>query len=224
MFTGRACLAASLIVALAACKSQEQKAAENAAKQLAEASKNMEEAAKSGQAPNMGDAMAALGAAMGAANGGKQVETVDFRTLKDMLPESVAGMKRTEATGEKNAAMGMQVSTAMGRYSNEQGNDAKITITDIGTMTGLAGMAAYAWAMTDIDRETSTGYEKTTRFNGHKAIEKYDRETKWGDISVLVGDRFVVAAEGNASIDQLKSGLNSVNMGKLESMKGQGVK
>jgi hypothetical protein len=224
MFTGRAFLAASLIVALATCKSQEQKAAENAAKQLAEASKNMEEAAKSGQAPNMGDAMAALGAAMGAANGGKQVETVDFRTLKDMLPESVAGMKRTEATGEKNAAMGMQVSTAMGRYSNDQGNDAKITITDIGSMTGLAGMAAYAWAMTDIDRETSTGYEKTTRFNGHKAMEKYDRETKWGDISVLVADRFVVAAEGNASIDQLKSGLNSVNMGKLESMKGQGVK
>ena len=222
MLKGQALLIASLAFSLTACKSQEQKAAEQAAAQLQEASKKMEEATKSGQV-NVGDAMAALGAAMGAANGGKKIETVDFRTLKDMLPESVAGMKRTEATGEKNAAMGMQVSTATARYSNDQGSDAKITITDIGSMTGLAGMAAYAWAAHEIDRETGTGYEKTTRFQGHKAVEKYDNETKWGEISVLVGDRFVVGAEGNATIDVLKSALGSVNLGKLESMKGQGV-
>jgi hypothetical protein len=223
MFRRRALLAASLALAIVGCKSREQKAAEETAQRLEEASKKMEEATKSGTA-NMGDAMAALGASMGAANGVKKVEVIDFRTLKEMLPESVGGMKRTEATGEKNAAMGMQVSTATARYQNEQSSYAKVTITDIGSMTGLAGMAAYAWAMTEFDRETGTGYEKTTKYQGHKAVEKYDRQSKFGEISVLVGDRFVVAAEGNeVDMDALKAAVGAVNLGKLEGMKNQGV-
>ena len=215
----RAALAFAALTLLTACKSPEQKAAEETAKRLEEASKNLEAATKSGQA-NMGDAMAALGAAMGAATEGKKVETVDFRALKEMLPETVSGMKRVESTGEKNAAMGMQVSTARGRYRNDAGGSASVTITDIGSMSGLAGMAMYAWAATEIDRETETGYEKTTRFDGHKAVEKYDRTSKSGEISVLVGDRFVVEAQGNdVEVDDLKSALKAVNLGKLASLK-----
>ena len=214
-----AALVFTALTLLTACKSPEQKAAEETAKRLEEASKNLEAATKSGQA-NMGDAMAALGAAMGAATDGKKVETVDFRALKEMLPETVSGMRRVEASGEKNAAMGMQVSTARGRYRNDAGGSASVTITDIGSMSGLAGMAMYAWAATEIDRETETGYEKTTRFDGHKAVEKYDRTSKSGEISVLVGDRFVVEAQGNdVEVDDLKSALKSVNLGKLASLK-----
>jgi hypothetical protein len=224
MLKGTAVLFASLVVTLAGCKSQEQKAAEETAQRLEEASKKMEAAAKSGQA-NMGDAMAALGAAMGAANKGKTVETVDFRELKDMLPASLPGMKRTEASGERTAAMGMNVSTAHAQYSNDNGANATITITDIGSMTGLAGMAAFAWSATEVDRETENGYEKTTRFDGHKAMEKYDRSSKSGEMSVLVGDRFIVEAKGNdVDMDALKSAVKAVNLGKLDSMKGQGVK
>ena len=223
MLRSAALLVTSFALVLTACKSPEQKAAEQAVTQLEEASKKMEAAAKSGEA-NMGDAMAALGAAMGAANSGKKVETVDFRELKDMLPASLPGMKRTEASGEKNAAMGMQISTARGSYSNDQGANATVTITDIGSMSGLAGMATYAWAATEVDRETETGYEKTTRYGRHKAMEKYDRSAKQGEISVMVGDRFVVAAQGNGiDINALKGAIGAVNLGKLESMKGQGV-
>lgn len=224
MLRSAALLVTSFALVLTACKSPEQKAAEAMAERLEVASKNMEAAAKTGQA-DVGDAMAALGAAMGTANGGKQVETVDFRALKELLPASLSGMKRTEATGEKTAAMGMQISAAHANYSNGEGAHATVTITDIGSMTGLAGMAAYAWSATEIDRETETGYEKTTRYDGHKAIEKYDRSSKSGEISVLVADRFVVAAEGNGvDIDALKGAVGAVNLGKLESMKGQGVK
>lgn len=214
----------SLALALTAgCKSSEEKAAEEAAQQMAEAAKKMEDAAKSGQA-NMGDAMSALGAAMGAATGGKKVETVDFRELKDMLPESLDGMKRTDATGEKTAAMGMQISSAKATYSGDQGGSVTLNITDIGSMAGLAGMATYAWAATDFDRETESGYEKTTRYNGFKAHEKYDRSSKSGEISVLVGDRFIVAAQGNGvDVDALKGTIGKVNLGKLDGMKGKGV-
>jgi hypothetical protein len=205
------------------CKSPEQKAAEEAAKNMAEASKKLEEASKNGTA-NMADAMNALGAAMGAANGGKKVETVDYKILKDMLPADLSGMKRTDATGEKNSAMGMQISNAEGRYSNDNGASMTIKITDIGSMTGLAGMAGYAWAATEIDRESDSGYEKTSNFNGFKSHEKYDKSSKSGDISVLVGNRFVAEVSGNdVDMNAMKDALSKIDLKKLDSMKGQGV-
>ena len=216
----------SLALALTTgCKSPEQKAAEKAvetyAENMAEASKKLEDASKNGTA-NMADALAA---AMGAATGGKQVETVDYKVLKEMLPNEVGGMKRTEATGEKTSAMGMQISNANGRYSNEHGASMTIKITDIGSMTGLAGMAAYAWAATEVDRESDTGYEKTSNFNGYKSHEKWDKSSKSGEISVLVGNRFVAEADGNGiEMDALKDALSKVNLKKLDSMKGEGVK
>jgi hypothetical protein len=219
---GLTLLSASLLL-VTACKSPEQKAAEETAKRLDEASKQMAEASKNGQV-NMGAAMNALGAAMGAANGGKKVETVDYKVLKDMLPESIGNMKRTEATGERTAAMGMQISNAEGRYSSEDGASITVKLTDIGSMTGLAGMAAYAWAATDIDRESDTGYEKTSTYNGFKSHEKWDKSSKSGDISVLVGSRFVADVSGyNVEMDALKDALNKLDLKKLDGMKNVGV-
>ena len=37
---------------------------------------------------------------------------VDFRELKALLPESLPGLKRAEAAGEKRSVMGMTVATA----------------------------------------------------------------------------------------------------------------
>lgn len=215
----------SLALALTTgCKSPEQKAAETYAANMAEATKKLEDASKNGT-PNMAEAMGALGAAMGAANAGKQVETVDYKVLKEMLPQEVGGMRRTEATGEKTSAMGMQISNANGQYRNDQGASMTIKITDIGSMTGLAGMAAYAWAATEVDRESDTGYEKTSNFNGYKSHEKWDKSSKSGEISVLVGNRFVAEVDGNnVEMDALKDALSKVNLKKLDSMKGEGVK
>ena len=217
-------VALSLALALTTgCKSPEQKAAEDAAKNMAEASKKMEEATRSGTA-NIGDAMAAMNAAMTGANAGKKVETVDYKQLKDLLPESLPGMKRTNATGEKTSAMGMQVSNAEGRYSSDQGSSLTIKISDIGSLTGLAGMAAYAWAATDYDRESDNSYEKTTTFNGYKAHEKYDKQSKSGELSALVGNRFVVEAQGSdVDMDAIKAALGKVDLRKLDGMKTQGV-
>lgn len=223
-----------LLLSLAAllttgCKSDEEKAAEEAAKNMAEAGRQMEEAgakmaeaAKTGGA-GLGDAMAAMGKAMGTTNG-KKVETVEFRELKALLPESLPGMTRTGATGEKTAAMGMQISTAEGRYTSGGGSSMSIKITDIGSLSGLAGMATYAWSATEFDRETGDGYEKTTTFNGHKAQEKYNKSGRSGEMSVLVGGRFVVEADGNSvEMDAIKAALGKVDLRKLDGMKNAGV-
>ena len=210
-----------LSVAMTACKSPEQKAAEAAAKQLEEAGKQMEAATKNG---NLGDAMNAMGAAMGATNGGKKVDVVEYKVLKDMLPESLGNMRRTNATGEKTEAMGMQISNAEARYENDQNGGITVKLTDIGSMTGLAGMAAYAWAATTVERESDNGYEKTGSFNGFKSHERWEKSSSSGEISVLVGGRFVAEVSGyNTSMDALKDAMNKIDLKKLDGMKNEGV-
>ena len=101
---------------------------------------------------------------------------------------------------------------------------AAIKITDIGSMTGLAGMAMFAWASTDIDKETETGYEKTSMFNGFKSHEKYDKSSKSGELSTIVGGRFVVEASGyGVDMEAIKDAVTKVDLKKLDSMKGVGV-
>ena len=202
-------------------KSVEQKQAEQAAKNLAEAGKKMEEAMKQG-GEGVGEAMKKMGEAM---TSGKKVEPVDFRMLKSLLPESLPGMKRTSATGEKNAAMGINLSKAEAEYQAEgEKGRIDINITDMGSMSGLTAMAAFGWAMTDIDRETDSGYEKTSTYGGFKAIEKYNKSNQDGEIQVLVGNRFSVEVKGyEVTMDQVKAALGKIDLAKLDGMKMQGI-
>ena len=59
---------------------------------------------------------------------GKEVETVNFRELKALLPAELDGLKRTSASGEKNNAFGINVSQAEGEYETED-NSSSISIT-----------------------------------------------------------------------------------------------
>jgi hypothetical protein len=95
----------------------------------------------------------------------------------------------------------------------------------VGAMTGAAAMATYAWASMEVDRENETGYEKTTTIKGYRGYEKFDRQTNYGELSLMVGGRFMVELEGNeVGIDGLKAALDKLDLGKLEGMKDFGVK
>lgn len=147
------------------------------------------------------------------------VDPIDFRKLKDLLPDKAGGLDRTEATGEKSGAMGFTVSTAEAKYKGGE-KSINIEIVDTGGIAGVSTMALAAWSMAEIDKETTTGYEKTTTIDGHKAFEKYNTESKSGELNVLVADRYVVNVQGdNVSIDQLKDVLGEINLAKLSGLK-----
>ncbi|MEJ2495400.1 MAG: hypothetical protein P8Y79_13850 [Ignavibacteriaceae bacterium] len=157
---------------------------------------------------------------------GSKVETVDFRKLKELLPEELDGMNRTSASGEKTNSFGIKVSQSEGKYKSEDGEqNIKITIIDLGSMKGLTGMALFAWTMAEIDKETEDGYEKTTEFKGYKAFEKYNTKNKNGDLEVIVGDRFMVKGEGwGVDMDDIHNALSLIDFSSLESMKNEGKK
>lgn len=223
------------VTVLAACgKTSEQQAKEDAAKQLTDAGKQMEQAAKDMESAakkggeGMAEAMAKMGLAVGGAvtgaakSVGSAVEPVDFRELKNLLPDGIGAMKRKSSEGEKGGGFGIVVSHAEARYEGD-GGSVHLKITDPGNLSGLAAMAAM-WMNLELDKETDTGYEKTGTANGRRFHEKYDRGSKSGEYTVVVGNRFLVEVDGRGvDMPAMKKAVDQVNLAKLEAMKDVGV-
>ena len=141
------------------------------------------------------DLTAALNAVGAIVSGGKDVQPVDFRKLKEMLPETLAGMKRVDTTGQSGEAMGIKGSSATARYTDGGGASLNVDISDMGSLAGLAGLASRFDP--SMEKETATGYERTSKVNGQIVHESYDRRAKSGEISISLGERFNVAVRGN---------------------------
>jgi hypothetical protein len=201
----------SLFVALTACGGDESSDSDSSAKSLAEA-----EATEDREAPaGMQEAMEQLNQMSQQMNGGEgAVEPVNFRELKDLMPSSAAGMDRTSHTGETSKAMGFSLSNAIAKYE-EDDQQITLTITDLGGVQMLVmGMAA--WTAAEIDRESDDGYERTTTFGGHKAYEKYNSKSQRGEMTILMGNRFIVQAEGrNVPMDALKEAIQDTDLDAL---------
>jgi hypothetical protein len=151
-------------------------------------------------------------------NQGKTIEAMPAATLKALLPADLPGMKRTNASAERNQAMGIDISTAEGQYeaTDGQGANVSLRLTDVSSMSGPMRMSMAGWAMAEFSRETDTGYEKTTTFSGHKAFEEYNTADKRGTVRVFVVERFIVEIEGEGiTMDALKQMLGKVDLKKL---------
>jgi len=152
-------------------------------------------------------------------NQGKEIAAVTADTLKGLLPEPLAGMKRTSASAERSQVIGMDTTTAEGEYEGQDGATLDLTITDIGNMAGALRTSMTAWASVTYDRKTATGYEKTGTYGGHKGVEEYNDEDKYGAIRVVVADRFLIELEGNdVTMDTMKKALDEVDLKKLAAL------
>ena len=170
--------------------------------------------------------MQAAGKALGAmaaqgTNAPKAI--VDFRELKELLPKELPGGLKGTRKGQKNGAFGMMVSEAEGNYEPENGGSSiSMKITDISGTGGLGAMAHTAWASAEVENETDDGYEKTTKLDGFKAMEKFNTKEKHGEIQVFVDNRFIVEVRGDGvTADQLKAAVHAVDLKKLTALKPQ---
>jgi hypothetical protein len=188
---------------------------------LEAASKRMQAAQQSGDANAQASAaQQAFGAALG--NGGR-VESLPTDRMKSFIPDSLAGLKRTQLSATRSGAMGMQVSTATGSYSDGAGRNLQLEITDTGSLKGLVGFAA-GWAGVEQDNETDSGYDKTYQQNGQIVHERWDRNSHQGQYGVIVGNRFSVSVSGNAAdINDLKTAVSGVNLSGLAALQNAGV-
>jgi hypothetical protein len=216
---------------LAGCKSEEEKRREEAQRQLAAAAKQMAQAAA--QLGSQGAKVGAEGAAKGmeaaaqamrklsqgmAGSGDPKVEVVDFRALKALLPEKLAGLTRTEFGGEKTGAMGVAIAQATARYKGDGGASLRVKLVDLAA-AGPIALASFGLAMVEVDKETENGYEKTSTLGGRKSFEKYDNKRRKGELKVLVGSRFVMELTGQeVTMDAMKAAIGQLDAGKLEAL------
>jgi hypothetical protein len=184
-------------------------------KKMDEASKRMEAAQKSGdQSKQAAAAMGVLGAAL---SGGKAVEPVQLDVLKPFVPEQFAGLPRSDLRTERSGVAGMMVAKAEGVYSDGGGKRVNLEVVDTGGMAGLMGMAT--WLGVQGEREDSNRRESTRREGSRTIHEEVNKHGGSNKFTVVLNDRFVVSAAGSADIDTLKSGVASLELGKLESIK-----
>jgi len=192
----------------AACKSQAQKDAEEAAENVkkaaeavAKAAEQQGTAAAAKGANDMAAAMQGMAAAMtGAANNGKPVDPVAFQTLQTHLPK-VSGWEMGEPEGER---MTMPVPFSQVEADYKKG-DARVEVKIVDT--GFAQLLMAPWSMmmaSGYSRESSSGYEKATTIGGNPGIEKWNKSSKNGEIDVLVGKRFMVTIESH-DVDDIKT-------------------
>lgn len=185
-------------------KTSEEKEAETATETAAN---SMEQAAKEMQK-----------AAEEMAGGGEKLPIVNFRDLKALLPESLAGMSRTEYEGEKVGMGGFEMANAKATYEKDDAR-VRVNISDTGGM-GMAMMGLAAWASVSIDKETADGYERTSTIGGHKSFERYNRSSKDGELNVIVNKRFIVSVNGdNIEEKDLKNVLDGIDLDELAKLK-----
>ncbi len=183
---------------------------------------------------NLGDAINeaqnAIQDALGNTGEGTVVkEAVDFRDLKDELPERIDNLNRINSEGERQSVMGMSFSQATADY--EDGNRRlELSISDIGTLSGLARMGFAAWLQTEVDRESDRGFERTRRFRSggkeYPSFEKFEGQGSEGncEIQVWVAERFIVSVEGrNVEMEVCEEARDEVSYRKLERMKTIGT-
>lgn len=137
---------------------------------------------------------------------------VNFRDLKAQLPATLPDMKRISASGEKTGAFGMSIAFAEATYRDADGGTVTIKITDTGGMPGVAAMAQAGFAATEIDRETETGYERTTTIKGHRAMEEYDSRYKTGSIMIMADKRLTYEISGKqVEMDKVKGAVDALD-------------
>jgi hypothetical protein len=199
----RLLLVMSLTVVLAAAcgKSEEEKAAEKAAEETREAAEALQKAAESAGAAGTAQGLQEFAKAMegmaGAMSGttpdGKPVNPVAFQDLQTALPEW-SGWERSAPTGERMTAP-VPFSEAETHYTR---GDTTVTVKIVDSAFSQMLIAPWAMFLTaGYERESSEGYEKSVNVGGNPGFERWNKDSRNGELNLVVAKRFLVTVEGN---------------------------
>lgn len=142
------------------------------------------------------------------------VEVIPADDLQGLMPAMVANLPRTEITASGGSMAGISGSAADAVYTRD---DARIslTVTDMGAMGGITAMGGMFNVQTN--SESNGQYEKIGEVDGRMTTESYDSNSRSGEFSVVIGNRVLVAAQGeNVSMAQLKSAVEAVDARRIE--------
>ena len=169
------------------------------------ASKQMEAAASS--------AANSAGAPAGAPGA---ITAIAPAALQAFLPASLSGLPRTAIESSSAGAAGMSGSNAEATYGSD-GQRIKLSVTDLGAAAAFAALGS-AFNVNS-SRQDADGYEKIGQIEGRMTTEKWRSGSRSAEYSVLVGNRFMVAADGDGvTMDAVKAAVAGVDISSLEGL------
>jgi hypothetical protein len=208
----------ALVAAIGCGKSAEQEAAESAAKaaeQVAKGAEQMAQGAAGSAQQQMAQGMQQMAQGLQQLQGNAQV--VDFEKLQAMLPE-VPGWTRSEPRGEQ-MSMGIKMSRAEARYTNGD-STIRLEIQDTALSQMLLAPLSIFMASGYSER-SSEGYKRSTSIGGQPGFEELRKNSREGEVTVVVGNRFIVSARGDEvdSTEPARKLIEAVDLAKLATMK-----
>ena len=103
-------------------------------------------------------------------------------------------MKASEPEGESTTAGEWQYSQASVRFAGGEGQSAEAGVSDFAHISMLYLPFQMALKM-KVSQESTRGYSRSIEFDGFPALEEWNKDDKRSEVTVLVGDRFVVTAK-----------------------------
>ena len=145
------------------------------------------------------------------------VQATDYEELKGLLPE-VAGWTKSDVAGEE-VSMPETHSRATARYSRNDSH-IELDITDTGLSQLLLGPLSVFLASGYTER-SDDGFKRALRISGQPGLEDWNGTAGRGEVTALVGSRFVVKAIGHdvSSIDAVRSVVEAIDFPKLAAIK-----
>lgn len=215
----------AIVLTVGCGKSEEQKAAEKAAEDAKAAAEAIQKAADSAAAAGAAAEGAAgfakalegmAGAMAGKGPDGKAVEPISFRELQAALPD-VSGWTRGEVQGERMTSP-IPFSQSEVQYTK---GESQINVKIVDSAFNQILVAPWAMFLTaGYERESTDGYEKSVTVAGHPGFEKWNSQSKDGEVNLVVAKRFLVTIDGT-NIDDTKTLLefaSRVDAAKLASL------
>jgi len=143
-----------------------------------------------------------LAAAQALSTGGGPA--VNWRKLAPFLPDTLGDLKADgEVKGETQKMGAFENSKVSRRYKSGE-STVSISIADGTAMPLLRAPFAMA-AM--ISEDSSEGYKKGTKIEGHTAVVEWREKTKRSEATALIGERFVLHVELSKSQPEAAEGI-----------------
>ncbi len=165
---------------------------------------------------SVGDAIERIGEAL---ENDSDIEPVDYRKLRDLLPREIDGMERIGTDGARKSALGLRFSKIEADYEGSR-KDMSVAIIDLGSLSGAATVGLDFFDA-EFDSDFEDGYERSTEFDGHPAFLKIDNSGRYHryEAGVMVAERFAVLIEAEGrGLDEniVEDVLDEISLRRLE--------
>lgn len=203
-----------VLVCAAGCGNSQQQQAEEAAKKVQEGAEQMQRGAEQMAQGAQNSQQMAQGFQQMAQGSAKPVE---YEALKDLLPQ-ISGWTQSNARGEQ-ISMPMSYSKAEARYAKD---DSRVELEIVDSALSQMLLAPMTMFLASGYSERSDdGFKRSTKVGSYPAFEEWRTESKRGEVTALVNNRFIVTAKGNnvTDMDVVRHVVESVDLGKLAALK-----